>query len=180
MFEVQVINGGEKGKQGVVQKVVRKKNELYVEGVNLTRYLQPPDGERKRSQVASREGPIHVSNVALLDPDDGRPCRVGFRFQEDGTKVRVSKRSGKVIPKPAVLRERTRERPPPGAKDTLGEVALRVTYGQEKLSAVVMKEMWEKRLAQARERKLLEREELLLLMKKHKKKENEEQPVGDV
>jgi len=97
---VQVITGKKenKGKQGKVLKVLRKENRVVVEGVNMiTKHLRPtntnPDGG---TQVV--EGPIHVSNVMLVDPKTKGPTRVGFEFKDD-KKVRVTKKSGSVLDK---------------------------------------------------------------------------------
>ena len=94
---VVVLSGKDKGKKGKVTKSYPAAQRVTVEGVNVvTRHLRPsqadPDGGIKRF-----ESPIHVSNVAHVDPKDGKATRVGFSTLKDGTKVRVSKRSGEVI-----------------------------------------------------------------------------------
>jgi large subunit ribosomal protein L24 len=95
---VQVIAGKKdsKGKQGKVLKVLKDKNRVVVEGVNMiTKHLKPsqqnPDGG---TQVV--EGSIHVSNVMLVDPKTKKPTRVGYEFK-DNKKVRVAKKSGTVL-----------------------------------------------------------------------------------
>lgn len=94
---VMVIAGRDKGKSGVVKKVMPSEGRLLVVGVNLvTRHAAPsrdnPEGGRIRM-----EAPIHVSNVALVDPKDSKATRVGYKTLDDGRKVRVSRRSGEVI-----------------------------------------------------------------------------------
>ena len=94
---VMVISGRDKGKKGKVVKSFPKQGRVVVEGVALvTRHNKPsqinPDGGITRFPAA-----IDASNVAHLDPKDNKPCRVGFKTLKDGTKVRVSKRSGEVI-----------------------------------------------------------------------------------
>ena len=94
--KVVVIAGKDKGKQGEVLKVFPVENRAIVSGVNVAK--------RHTRQTASNEGgiinkdmPIHISNLALRDPKDGKPTRVGMKTLADGKKVRVAKRSGEVI-----------------------------------------------------------------------------------
>jgi large subunit ribosomal protein L24 len=94
---VVVLTGRDKGKKGKVVKSFPKEGRVVVEGVRIvTRHNRPsqanPDGGITRFPAA-----IDVSNVAHLDPKDGKPCRVGFKVLKDGKKVRVSKRTGEVI-----------------------------------------------------------------------------------
>ncbi|GAB3117841.1 50S ribosomal protein L24 [Novispirillum itersonii] len=95
---VVVLTGKDKGKQGEVVKSLPTENRVVVKGVNMvkrhTRATQFTQGG-----IIEKEAAIHVSNVAHLDPKDGKPTRVGFKVLEDGSKVRVSKRSGEVIGK---------------------------------------------------------------------------------
>ncbi len=104
---VQVIqrNHPEYGKQGTVQAVLRDKNRVIVENVNLgPRRIKgnPERGVKGRTVMTERS--MHYSNVNLVDPVTGFPTRVTYSFLEDGTKVRISKRSGAIIPKPDVLK----------------------------------------------------------------------------
>jgi large subunit ribosomal protein L24 len=93
---VVVISGRDRGKQGEVLRVVRKEERLIVQGVNMVkRHSRPSAGHP--GGIIDKEAPIHVSNVAHLDPASSRPTRVGYKFLEDGRKVRVAKRSGEVI-----------------------------------------------------------------------------------
>jgi large subunit ribosomal protein L24 len=94
--EVMVISGKDRGKRGKVLRVEPKKHRLYVEGLNIVKRHQRPTQSARAQQtggVIEREGPIHVSNVMLIDPQDNKPTRVGIEF-EDGKRLRVSKRSG--------------------------------------------------------------------------------------
>ena len=94
--EVIVISGKDKGKTGKVLRVDRKADKVFVEGLNMIKRHQRPTPGRPNQQVGviEREGPIHVSNVALVDPKDHKPTRVGHTTNEQGKRVRVSRRSG--------------------------------------------------------------------------------------
>ncbi len=93
---VIVMTGRDKGKRGSVLKVMPKEGRLIVQSVNVvkrhTRQTQTQTGG-----IVEKEAPIHVSNVALLDPASGKPTRAGFRMLEDGRKVRFAKASGELI-----------------------------------------------------------------------------------
>ena len=97
--EVIVISGKDKGKTGKIMRVDRAKGRVYVEGINIVKRHQKPNPARPNAQVGviEREGPVHVSNVALLDPKDKKPTRVGTRRTDQGTRLRVTKRSGTEI-----------------------------------------------------------------------------------
>ena len=92
---VIVISGKDKGKTGKVIRVEPAKGRVYVEGLNMTKRHQRPVPGRPNLQfgVIEKEGPIHVSNVAIVDPKDKKPTRVGIRRDENGRRMRVSKRS---------------------------------------------------------------------------------------
>ncbi|MEV4251754.1 50S ribosomal protein L24 [Spirillospora sp. NPDC049652] len=95
--EVVVIAGKDKGATGKVIRVIPREERVVVEGVNLITKNIKADAQRagKESGRVTVEAPLHVSNVALAE--DGKPVRVGYRLNEDGTKVRISRRSGKEI-----------------------------------------------------------------------------------
>ncbi|MBO2466025.1 MULTISPECIES: 50S ribosomal protein L24 [Actinomadura] len=95
--EVVVIAGKDKGATGKVLRVLPREDRVVVEGVNLITKNIKADQQRagKESGRVTVEAPLHVSNVALAE--DGKPVRVGYRIDEDGTKVRISRRSGKEI-----------------------------------------------------------------------------------
>ena len=97
--EVIVISGKDKGKTGKILRVDPEKERVYVEGLNIVKRHQRPTAGRPNAPVGviEKEGPIHVSNVALVDPKDRKPTRVGTRRTEQGTRQRVTKRSGTEI-----------------------------------------------------------------------------------
>src|SRR3954469_11944999 len=96
---VVVIAGKDKGKTGRVLRVDVKHDKVFVEGLNMVKRHQRPVPGRPNLQVGviEKEGPIHVSNVALADPKDGRPTRIAVTRREDGRRIRVAKRSGTEI-----------------------------------------------------------------------------------
>ncbi len=95
--EVSVISGKDRGKTGRVIRVDRAKDRVYVEGLNIIkRHERAKQGTESGGGVIEREGPIHVSNVALLDPSDNRPTRIGV-IHEDGKRFRVARRSNQKI-----------------------------------------------------------------------------------
>jgi large subunit ribosomal protein L24 len=96
---VIVISGKDKGKTGKIIRVDPKKERIYVEGLNIVKRHQRPTPGRPNAPVGviEKEGPIHVSNVALVDPRDHKPTRVGVRRTEQGDRMRVTKRSGTEI-----------------------------------------------------------------------------------
>jgi large subunit ribosomal protein L24 len=94
---VIVLTGRDKGKLGEVIEVRPKENRALVRGVNIVRRHQRQSAAQEGG-IVSKEGPIQLSNLALEDPKDGKPTRVGFKILEDGRKVRFAKRSGEVIP----------------------------------------------------------------------------------
>ncbi len=93
---VVVLSGRDKGKEGDITRVMPSDGRAVVSGINMvirhTRQTQSDQGGR-----VPKEMPINLSNIALVDPKDGGPTRVGFKFLEDGTKVRFAKKSGEVI-----------------------------------------------------------------------------------
>jgi len=94
---VQVMRGKDRGKRGKVQRVLPKEQRVVVEGVNrVVRHVRPHPRVRQAGRVV-KEAPISWANVRLVCDKCGRPVRVGFRFLEDGTKVRVCKRCHEVI-----------------------------------------------------------------------------------
>jgi large subunit ribosomal protein L24 len=93
---VVVLAGRDKGAKGKVVKVFPSENRAVVEGVNIARKHQKQTANQEGG-IISREAPIHVSNLAVQDPKDGSPTRVGYKTLDDGRKVRFAKRSGEVI-----------------------------------------------------------------------------------
>jgi large subunit ribosomal protein L24 len=96
--EVMVISGKDKGKTGRIIRVEPAKERVFVEGLNIVKRHQRPNPAAPNTQagVIEKEGPIHVSNVALLDPADGRPTRTRVE-REEGRPFRVAVRSGRRI-----------------------------------------------------------------------------------
>jgi large subunit ribosomal protein L24 len=94
---VVVIAGKDKGKRGVVRRMVTKTDRVVVEGVNMIKKHQRARQQGQQSQIIERESPLHISNVMLIDPNTDEATRVTFRKREDGTLVRVGKRSGEDI-----------------------------------------------------------------------------------
>ena len=94
---VVVLTGKDRGKQGTVRSILNKDNRVLVEGLNIVKRHQRARQQGQASQIIEREAPIHISNVMLIDPNDGQPTRIGFRRREDGSLVRVGKRSGEDI-----------------------------------------------------------------------------------
>jgi large subunit ribosomal protein L24 len=94
---VIVLTGRDKGKHGEVIEVRPSEMKALVRGVNMVRRHQRQTAKQEGG-IISKEAAIHISNLALEDPKDGKPTRVGFKILTDGKKVRVAKRSGEVIP----------------------------------------------------------------------------------
>jgi len=94
--KVVVLTGRDKGKTGEVVQVMPKEERALVRGVNLVKRHQRQTANQEGG-IISKEAPIHLSNLALADPKDGKPTRVGFRVLDDGRKVRFAKRSGDLI-----------------------------------------------------------------------------------
>ncbi len=94
---VVVLTGRDKGKRGEVIEVRPKENRALVRGVNVVRRHQRQTPQQEGG-IISKEAAIQISNLALEDPKDGKPTRVGFRLLDDGKKVRFAKRSGEIIP----------------------------------------------------------------------------------
>ena len=94
--KVVVLAGKDKGRSGEVLSVAPKDGKAIVRGINLIRRHQKQT-QSQEGGIITKEAPIHLSNIAMADPKDGKPTRVGFTFQKDGKKVRVAKRSGETI-----------------------------------------------------------------------------------
>ena len=94
--KVVVLTGRDKGKTGEIVKVMPSESRAIVQGVNIVRRHQRQTAQQEGG-IISKEAPIHLSNLALADPEGGKATRVGFKVLEDGRKVRVAKRSGETI-----------------------------------------------------------------------------------
>ena len=94
---VQVITGKDKGKQGRVLKVFREVERLVVSGVMMMKRHMKPNRLNPNGGIVEKEATVHVSNVMVMDSSDNKPTRVSMKKLEDGTKVRVSTRTGTEI-----------------------------------------------------------------------------------
>jgi len=115
---VQVVQGLHVGQQGKVLQVLRKANRILIENVNVRKRAVKPRMDGTPGKMVSRPCTVHYSNVMLLDPTTGEPTKISRRFLEDGTKVRISKKTGHVIPKPDPLAGRKPRTAILGPKDT--------------------------------------------------------------
>ena len=94
---VYVNTGKDKVKTGKVVKDFVEENRAIVEGLNMVSKSQKPSAQNPNGGIVKQEAPIHISNLNLVDPKSGKPTRVGIKINEDGTKVRVAKKSGEEI-----------------------------------------------------------------------------------
>ena len=94
---VEVLTGKDKGKRGEVLRALPEDNKVVVEGVAMVKRHMKPNAANQQGGIVEHEAAIDASNVALIDPKDDKPTRVGYAFREDGTKERVSKRSGEEL-----------------------------------------------------------------------------------
>ncbi|MFZ4725311.1 MAG: 50S ribosomal protein L24 [Paludibacter sp.] len=93
---VKVIAGDHKGSEGKVLRVYREKNKAIVEGVNMVSKHTKPSAKNPQGGIVKKEAPLHISNIALIDPKSKQPTRVGIRVEGD-KKVRFSKKSNQVL-----------------------------------------------------------------------------------
>jgi len=99
--KVVVITGSDRGKTGEVLRVLRSEMRVLVQGVNMVHKNKKVDyqgrgaGGSKQGGIINTEALIHVSNVQLIDPDTKKPARAGYRYDENGAKIRVSRPGGK-------------------------------------------------------------------------------------
>ena len=94
--KVIVLTGRDKGRTGEVLKALPRENRVVVQGVNMMK-RHTKQSQTTQGGILEKEAPIHVSNVAHIDPKDNKATRIGFKTLEDGRKVRVARRSGEVI-----------------------------------------------------------------------------------
>ena len=97
---VKVIRGNFAGVEGTVLRVLPTENRVVVEGVNMRKHHTRPTEANPEGGIIEHEEPIHASNVMLIDPNSGEPTRYRSRTESDGTKERISVKSGNPIPKP--------------------------------------------------------------------------------
>jgi large subunit ribosomal protein L24 len=95
---VQILSGNDRGKKGEVHSILPGKNQVIVSGINLVKKHQRATGDvQTQAGIIEREGPIHISNIALVCKNCGEASRIGIKVFEDGTKSRVCKSCGQVI-----------------------------------------------------------------------------------
>jgi len=94
---VIVLSGKDKGKKGAVLKVIPSEQRVVVAGVHIVKRHVRPSQIDPEGGIKTFEAPIHISNVAALDPKSGQPTRVGFKTLKDGKKVRVARKSGELL-----------------------------------------------------------------------------------
>jgi large subunit ribosomal protein L24 len=94
---VKVLTGKYSGKTGKVLKVFPDQQRLIVEGVNIIKRHTKPSQKNQKGGIIEKESSIHISNVMVIDPKTNEPTRIGYKFIEDGSKVRISKKSGEML-----------------------------------------------------------------------------------
>ena len=94
--EVIVISGRDRGKKGSVLRVIPTEDRVLVQGVNMVK-RHTRQSMKQRGGIVEKETPIHISNISLVDPKSGKATRVGYKFLDDGRKVRFAKASGEVM-----------------------------------------------------------------------------------
>lgn len=94
--EVVILTGSERGKKGKILRVIVKDKRVLVQGVNMVK-RHSRQTQTSPGGIIEKESPVHVSNVALIDPKLGKSTRVGFKILEDQRKVRFAKKSGEVV-----------------------------------------------------------------------------------
>ena len=94
---VYVLAGDDKGETGRVLSIDAKKGRAIVEGINKVKKSTKPSAQNPQGGIVEKEAPIHMSNLSVLDPKTKKPTRVGYKRDENGKKVRISKKSGEEI-----------------------------------------------------------------------------------
>jgi large subunit ribosomal protein L24 len=92
---VVVISGKDKGKEGTVSRVMPRTNQVIVDGINVAKKHQKPKGANQQGGIIDRDMPVDASNVMLVHK--GKPTRVGFKTNSDGTKVRIARTTGEEV-----------------------------------------------------------------------------------
>lgn len=98
---VRVVRGDDKGKEGKILRVHTKTGRVTIEGVNIVKKHRKARRAEEQSQIMEMPAPVHASNVMLLDPKSGEPARIRHRLDTDGTKERISAKSGDAFPRAA-------------------------------------------------------------------------------
>ena len=94
---VLIITGKDKGKKGKVQQVIPKKGKLLIEGLNIYKRHMKSQSETQQARIIHKEMFVDISNVALIDPNNNEPAKVGISELKDKSKVRINKKTGEVI-----------------------------------------------------------------------------------
>ncbi|WP_036878609.1 50S ribosomal protein L24 [Xylanibacter oryzae] len=94
---VIVLSGNDKGKTGKVLKILVEENRAIVEGINVVSKSTKPSAKNPQGGIVKQEAPIQISNLSLIDPKSGKATRISIKKNEDGTKVRIAKKSGEEI-----------------------------------------------------------------------------------
>jgi len=92
---VRVISGKDVGKEGEITRVIRETDRVIVDGVNIAKRHQRAQGQTMQGGIIDKDMPIHISNVAIICTSCDGPSRIGYKFESDGTKVRVCRKCGK-------------------------------------------------------------------------------------
>jgi len=98
---VRVVRGDDKGREGKIMRVHTKTGRVTIEGVNMVKKHRKARRAEEQSGIIDMPAPLHASNVMLLDPKSGEPTRIRARIDTDGTKERISVKSGDAFPRPA-------------------------------------------------------------------------------
>ena len=91
---VRVLSGKDVGKEGEITRVIPERNRVIVDGVNVAKRHQRATRATMQGGIIDKDMPIDVSNVAVLSPKDNKPTKVGYKFDKDGNKVRICRRTG--------------------------------------------------------------------------------------
>ena len=91
---VRVLTGKDRGREGEVSRVIPSRNKVIIEGMNVAKRHQKSTRETMQGGIIDKAMPVEASNVAVLSPSDGRPTRIGYRYNDAGDKVRICKRTG--------------------------------------------------------------------------------------
>ncbi|WP_419146246.1 50S ribosomal protein L24 [Iamia majanohamensis] len=94
---VRVLTGKDRGKEGVVMRVLPAENKVIVEGVNVAKKHQKARSATSQGGIIDKDMPLPVPNVAVLSPSDGKPTRIGYKVLDDGSKIRICRRTGAEI-----------------------------------------------------------------------------------
>ena len=95
--EVVVIAGGSKGQSGKIDRIDHKSNRVYVGGLNMYKKHVKPDANNPDGGIIDKPMPLHISNVALVDPKTKKPTRIGYKSEDNSKKVRIAKSSGNTL-----------------------------------------------------------------------------------